>query len=484
FPPNGVTPNDLNDPDTGSNLLQNFPVLTSVMALGGSTTIQGTLNSVPNTTYQIDFYTSPALDPSGNGEGGQFFNSTAVSTDSNGNATINVTFPALVGTGRVVTATATDPAGNTSEFSAGNGAGASGTVQFSVDSFKVIEDVGIVTITVLRSGGTTGTLNVDYATANGTATAGQDYTATSGTLTFNGGESSKTFQIPILDDAVTEFDETFTVSLRNAPSVDSLGIPNVLTITVQDHSTVPTFFPESASVVEGGPGTTTQMPFVVNLSAATGRTVSVNFVTSNFGAFGGTSCNTRGVDYENASGTITFQPGTSSLPIPVKVCGDTNAEANEFLGITLSNPVNGALLNTQAFGQITDDDVLLLALEEAGPNANQAAALDSLLLLRDPFRVVGIPDFWPTGPDKNARVTLFAKNLELNPGESPSEVIVRIIGAGNQFFDVPAEAVQPIHNFEFTEVVIRLPNTVPVGTRTVTIRAHGRVSNAGVIRIQ
>jgi hypothetical protein len=128
--------------------------------------------------------------------------------------------------------------------------------------------------------------------------------------------------------------------------------------------------------------------------------------------------------------------------------------------------------------------VLQLALEEAGPNGNQAAALDSLLLLRDPFRIVGIPDFWPTGPDKNTRVTLFAKNLELNPGESPSAVIVRIIGTGNQFFDVPAEAVQPIHNFEFTEVVIRLPNTVPVGTRTVTIRAHSRVSNAGVIRIQ
>jgi hypothetical protein len=81
-------------------------------------------------------------------------------------------------------------------------------------------------------------------------------------------------------------------------------------------------------------------------------------------------------------------------------------------------------------------------------------------------------------------VILFAKNLELNPGESPGAVFVRIVGLNTQFFDVPAESVIPIHNFEFTQVVIRLPNTVPVGTRLVTIRAHGRISNAGTIRVQ
>ena len=110
FPdPNGVTPNDPNDADTGANNLQNFPVLTSVTSVGNNTTIQGSLNSTPNTTFQIDFYTSAALDPSGNGEGAQFFNTTSVTTDGNGNATINVSFPVALGTGRVITATATDP---------------------------------------------------------------------------------------------------------------------------------------------------------------------------------------------------------------------------------------------------------------------------------------------------------------------------------------------------------------------------------------
>ncbi len=61
----------------------------------------------------------------------------------------------------------------------------------------MIEDVGLANITVLRKGGSAGSLTVDYATTDGTATAGQDYTATSGTLTFSGGETSKNIQIPI-----------------------------------------------------------------------------------------------------------------------------------------------------------------------------------------------------------------------------------------------------------------------------------------------
>jgi hypothetical protein len=89
-------------------------------------------------------------------------------------------------------------------------------VQFSVSSIQVIEDVGLANVTVLRTGGSTGTLTVDYATVDGTAIAGQDYTATSGTLTFNGGETSKTFQVPITDDAPNEPDETFTIILRHS----------------------------------------------------------------------------------------------------------------------------------------------------------------------------------------------------------------------------------------------------------------------------
>lgn len=115
---NGVTPNDPGDPDTGPNELQNFPALTGVQANGGQTRISGTLNSVPGKTYNLDFFAGGSCDPSGYGQGEQYLGSAQATTDSGGNASFQATLNArLTGTG-VVTATATDPDGNTSEFSA------------------------------------------------------------------------------------------------------------------------------------------------------------------------------------------------------------------------------------------------------------------------------------------------------------------------------------------------------------------------------
>jgi Calx-beta domain/Carboxypeptidase regulatory-like domain/Beta-propeller repeat/CarboxypepD_reg-like domain len=480
---NGVTANDINDADSGANQLQNFPEITSVITASNSTTIQGTLKSIPNTTFNIDFYSNAALDPSGNGEGAEFFNTTSVSTDGNGNGTINVTFTAALPAGRTITATATDPNGNTSEFSAGNGNGAAGSVQFSVSTMWVIEDIGVANVTVLRTGGSSGVLTVNYATANGTAIAGQDYTATSGTLTFNAGESSKTIQIPITDDSTTETDEAFTVTLSNTPTLENLGAPSILTVNIQDRSTVPFLTISSPSVIEGNTGTTTDMFFTVSLSAATGRTVSASFTTANFGAFGGVSCNNPGTDYEMDARLFTFQPGASTFTIPIKICGDTSAEANEQLRVVLSNASGATILGPQGVGQIVDDDVLELVLEENGPNPNQAAALDARLGLRDPFRVL-IPDWLrPTEADQITRVAFFARNLQLNPGELSQGVIVRFTPAAGLPLEVAAEDVRSIPNSELTQVTVRLPNSLLPGTYTVFIRAHTRVSNTGTIRI-
>ena len=115
---NGVTPNDAGDADTGPNGFQNFPVLTSASFAGGSTTINGTLNSSLNSTYTIDFYHNDTCDPSGNGEGRAHLGQAAVTTDGSGNAS----FAASFSTGsplsnRQLTATATNASGNTSEFS-------------------------------------------------------------------------------------------------------------------------------------------------------------------------------------------------------------------------------------------------------------------------------------------------------------------------------------------------------------------------------
>jgi photosystem II stability/assembly factor-like uncharacterized protein len=480
---NGVTPNDNNDGDTGPNHLQNFPVISGVMSTSSSTTIQGSLKSIPNTTFQIDFYSNAAVDPSGNGEGAQFINSTSVNTNSNGDATINVTFPVGLAAGRVVTATATDPNGNTSEFSAANSTAAVGSVQFSLSAIKALEDVGSLTLTVLRTGGSTGSLSIQYATVNGTAVAGQDYTSTSGTLTFAGGETSKTIQIPITSDVTTEADETFNVVLSHATNLEILGAPSVLTVTVQDSTTPLSISVNSVSATEGNAGTTTQAVFTISLSAATSRAVSGNYATGNFGASGGAACGTAGADFVNTSGTFSFDPGTTTINVPVTICGDNNAEANENLRLVLSNPTGATLQFQVGVATIIDDDVLELLHEEPGQVPFHAAAVDALTATRDPFRVVGVPEWFPTGADKNTRVALFARNLQLNPGEFPSAVFVTFAASNGFFFDVFAENVVPIPNTDLTQVVVRLPNNLAPGNCTVIIRAHSRVSNAGTIRI-
>jgi CSLREA domain-containing protein len=116
-PPDGPTPNDPCDADSGSNNLQNFPVLTFASSAGGSTTIQGNLNSTASTTFTVEFFSIPVCDPSGYGEGRVYLGSTPVTTDASCHGSFSAVLPVTVSAGNQVTATATDPSGNTSEFS-------------------------------------------------------------------------------------------------------------------------------------------------------------------------------------------------------------------------------------------------------------------------------------------------------------------------------------------------------------------------------
>lgn len=111
----GVTPNDPLDPDTGPNDSQNYPVITGVTPKGTSVMIHGTLDSTPNTTFQLEFFSNDVCDPSSYGEGQIFIGFAMVTTNPVGFASFNV--PVSLSQGAFVTATATNPAGSTSEFS-------------------------------------------------------------------------------------------------------------------------------------------------------------------------------------------------------------------------------------------------------------------------------------------------------------------------------------------------------------------------------
>jgi hypothetical protein len=114
----GVSPNDAGDADTGPNNLQNFPTITAAFSSSTQTTIGGTLQSTPNTTFRLELFSTPVSDASGFGEGQTYLGFITATTDNSGTANFVTNLSTLVAVGQFISATATDPSNNTSEFSA------------------------------------------------------------------------------------------------------------------------------------------------------------------------------------------------------------------------------------------------------------------------------------------------------------------------------------------------------------------------------
>src|SRR5262249_42476891 len=125
---------------------------------------------------------------------------------------------------------------------------------FSTPAYTVNEPQGTATITVTRTGGSNVPVSVHYATSDGTATAGSDYTATSGTLNFAIGETSKTFTVPIIDDTLVENPETVNLTLSSPTGGATLGGQATATLTINSDDT--SGLPVTASFQQGVNGYT------------------------------------------------------------------------------------------------------------------------------------------------------------------------------------------------------------------------------------
>jgi chitinase len=210
-----------------------------------------------------------------------------------------------------------------------------------------LEASGSLTFDVLLTSATVGTVTVDYTTADGTALSGSDYTTITGTLTFAPGETSKPVPVTIVNDALAEDDETFTLNLSNASGGIAIVDPQGVGTIVNDDPD-PTVSVANASVMEGDIGTTT-LSLPVTLSGPSGREVDVDYATSD-----GTA--TAGSDYTATSGTLVFAAGVTSRQIDVSVTGDLLVEGNQTFTVTLSSPFNADLATSVATGTITNDD--------------------------------------------------------------------------------------------------------------------------------
>ena len=190
-------------------------------------------------------------------------------------------------------------------------------------------------------------VTVHFATADGTATtANNDYQATSGDLTFNPGETSKTVTVQVNGDTTPEPDESFFVNLSNPVNgqlIDGQGAGNI-------RNNDAALSINNVTQVEGNAGTT-PFAFTVSIPFASVNTVTVHFATADGTATAADS------DYQPTSGDLTFIPGETTKTVTVLVNGDMTPQADETFFVNLSNPSNATLAQSTGTGTILNDDV-------------------------------------------------------------------------------------------------------------------------------
>ena len=190
----------------------------------------------------------------------------------------------------------------------------------------VDEQAGVALVPVLLGGprgqSSASTVTVDYATADGTATGG-DYTAQTGTLTFNPGRSVRTIAIPIADDASAEPAETFTVRLSGAANATIANGTGTVTIGASDATPAaqPSISAPRDAIVGEGDG---YVDVAVRLSAPGTQPVAVDYATANSTAGAGAACF---FDYVAAGGTLNFAPGETTKVVRVELGDCADAEA-------------------------------------------------------------------------------------------------------------------------------------------------------------
>lgn len=214
---------------------------------------------------------------------------------------------------------------------------------------SVDEDAGTATIQVQRTGGTDGTVTVDYAVNSGTATDGDDFTSSSGTLTFLPGEAVHSIDVPILEDNDDEPDESFTVDFTN-PTGGVLLADSQATVTIIDNDEpfLPGEFNFTAAQVTVDE-TANSLVVDVLRTGGTDGAVTVGFETNDLTAI-------AGEDYVATSQTLNFADGQSVVQVSVPLIDDVMTEGDETFSIVLINPTGGATIGIGSSTVTIDDD--------------------------------------------------------------------------------------------------------------------------------
>ena len=226
----------------------------------------------------------------------------------------------------------------------------------SIADASANEDAGTMAFTVTMSGISAQTVTVDYASADSSALAGSDYTATSGTLTIPVDSTSGIITVPITDDAVSEGSEVFKMLLSGpsgASLTDSLGLGTII-----DNEAAPTLSINDVNANEDA-GT---MAFIVTMSGISAQAVTVDYATSDSSAIAGS-------DYTATSGTLTIPINSTSGVITVPITDDLISEGSEVFKMLLSGPSGASLTDSLGLGTILDNEAApVLSIADASAN--------------------------------------------------------------------------------------------------------------------
>jgi hypothetical protein len=280
--------------------------------------------------------------------------------------------------------------------------------------------------TVTLSPASATVVSVSYATgvaATGVpATAGTDYTAVSGSLSFAVGATTASVPVPVLGDTNDEPDETFALNLSapvNAVLADATGVG-----TIVNDDSPPSLSIDDVTVVEGDSGTTDAV-FTVSLSSVSSFDASVAYATAD-----GTAL--AGLDYTATSGTLTIPAGTSSATLTVPVLGDTLDESDETFSLLLSIPVNATILDGLGKGTIQDDDGPLVSVGDAtateGDSGSVPLAFQVTLSQQSPQAInvsYSVADGTATAGQDYVAVS---GTLSFPPGATNQKILVPILG--------------------------------------------------------
>jgi hypothetical protein len=312
-----------------------------------------------------------------------------------------------------------------------------GTPAITVGDAIVDESARTASFLVTLNKPSTVPVSASYATAAGTATEGNDFTAASGLLSFAPGEVVKVVTVPITDDSEHELDEYFTLQLSNAGNAALADASGLATIVANDAP------PTGAPYVTARPLVTDETAalqyVVIELSAPSTNEVRIDFDIQN----GTANYHSSVPDFQRVNGTLVFAPGVTAMTVAMPVIGDSTAEGPELAWVVLDTPVNASVPQrlTPIFFVDNDATAGVPAISVSDPVVDEGAGRATFMVWLNKPSIATVTVGYATADETTSAGIDYRPatgTLSFAPGEVVKTVIVDLVNdadtEGDEFF--------------------------------------------------